>query len=170
MFRVVRMARVSALAAGLLWSAAANPALAATSTGSVQVSMTIQAECKLQAGTTTLQFGSRGVLDAVVDAQASFGLQCTNSTPFSIGLDAGQGSGATVGARAMTGPAGALVGYTMYRDSGRSQVWGQTANIDALASTGTGALQSFTIYGRVPAQTTPAPGSFSDLVALTVTY
>ena len=63
-----------------------------------------------------------------------------------------------------------MSGKSVYRDAARTQLWGQTANVDAMASTGTGALQSFNIYGRVPPQATPAPGAFNDLVAVTITY
>jgi spore coat protein U-like protein len=39
-----------------------------------------------------------------------------------------------------------------------------------VSATGNGADQTFTIYGRVPAQTTPAPGTYTDTVTVTVTY
>jgi outer membrane usher protein len=39
-----------------------------------------------------------------------------------------------------------------------------------VASTGNGASQPFTVYGRVPPQTTPTPGAYSDTVTVTVTY
>jgi spore coat protein U-like protein len=168
-----RMISHKRFAAGLMLIAgftAANARAATPSTGSMQVSMTIQAECKLQAASTSLLFGSHGVIDSNVDAQTTLGVQCTNSTPYSIGLDPGQGSGATVSARLMTGAANTTVAYAVYKDAAHSQLWGQTANVDAQAAVGTGAVQSFNIYGRVPAQSTPAPGGFSDLVAITVTY
>ena len=38
------------------------------------------------------------------------------------------------------------------------------------SATGNGALQSYTIYGRVPPQTTPKPGTYADTITLTVTY
>jgi spore coat protein U-like protein len=48
--------------------------------------------------------------------------------------------------------------------------WGQTVGTDTVSSTGTGAVQSFTVYGQVPAQSTPAPGAYSDTITVTVTY
>jgi spore coat protein U-like protein len=132
--------------------------------------MTIQAECKLQSVSSSLQFGSHGVLDATVDAQASLGVQCTNATPFNVGLSSGAGSGASVASRILTGSASATVTYSVYRDAAHTQVWGVTSGTDTLASTGTGALQNFTIYGQVPVQNTPAPGSYTDTLAVTVTY
>jgi len=47
---------------------------------------------------------------------------------------------------------------------------GNTVSTDTVAATGNGASQSYTVYGRVPAQTTPAPGTYTDTVTVTVTY
>ncbi|WZB69364.1 spore coat protein U domain-containing protein [Achromobacter xylosoxidans] len=35
---------------------------------------------------------------------------------------------------------------------------------------GSGTVQNHTVYGRVPAQTTPRPGSYSDTVTATITF
>ena len=47
--------------------------------------------------------------------------------------------------------------YSLFRDAGRTQNWGQTIGTDTTTGTGTGANQTLTIYGRVPAQTVPPP-------------
>ncbi|WP_409528142.1 spore coat protein U domain-containing protein [Rhizobium sp.] len=39
-----------------------------------------------------------------------------------------------------------------------------------VTGTGTGSPQTLTVYGRVPAQNTPAPGTYSDTVVVTVSY
>jgi spore coat protein U-like protein len=49
-------------------------------------------------------------------------------------------------------------------------VWGITIGTDTVSATGNGAAQTHTVYGRVPAQTTPAPATYSDTVTVTVTY
>jgi len=49
-------------------------------------------------------------------------------------------------------------------------VWGNTIGTNTVASTGTGAAQSFTVYGRIPSQTTPAPATYTDTITVTVTY
>jgi spore coat protein U-like protein len=41
---------------------------------------------------------------------------------------------------------------------------------DAVNRTGGDASQSCTMYGRIPAQTTPALGSYLDAMTVTVTY
>ena len=49
-------------------------------------------------------------------------------------------------------------------------MWGNTVGTDTQAATGTGAAQTYTIYGRIPPQTTPAPATYSDTITVTVTY
>ncbi|EEF26199.1 conserved hypothetical protein [Ricinus communis] len=39
-----------------------------------------------------------------------------------------------------------------------------------VAGTGTGNAQLLTIYGRVPPQTTPSSGTYTDTVVVTLTY
>ena len=132
------------------------------------MSITIQASCTL-ASTSGIAFGTSGVLAANVDATGSLSVQCTNTTPYVVSLDQGAASGATTSTRKMTS-GGSTVSYNLYRDSGRTQNWGNSAGVDTVAGTGSGSAQTLTVYGRVPAQSTPAPGNYSDTVNVTVTY
>ena len=84
-------------------------------------------------------------------------------------MDAGIGTGANVSVRQMSLLTNTL-GYKLFRDSGRTQNWGNTVGTDTVAGTGNGTQQTLTIYGRVPAQTTPAPATYNDTVTVTVTY
>ncbi|WP_292572156.1 spore coat U domain-containing protein [Mesorhizobium sp.] len=147
----------------------AGPAVAAVATGNMTVRITITAECKVQTA-SDLDFGSKGVIDTNVDQTSTIGVQCTSGQTYNVGLSAGAGAGATVAARKMTGPGAATVNYTLYRDSGRTQPWGDTIGTDTVAGTGTGNVQNLTVYGRVPPQATPAAGVYTDTVAITVTY
>jgi len=146
-----------------------SPAWAVTATGSFTVQITIQASCVFVSA-TTLTFTAVGVIAANDDASTTLSVQCTNTTPYNIGLSAGLGTGATVASRKMTGTGGALVTYTLYSDTNRTTVWGQTVGTDTVSASGTGAAQSYTVYGRVPVQTTPAPGAYTDTITVTVTY
>jgi len=141
---------------------------AATTTTTFTVSITITASCVINSA-STLNFGSSGVLTANIDVTSTIQVQCTNTTPYNIGLDQGTAPGATVTTRKMTNGA-ATVSYSLYSDSGRTTNWGKTVSTDTVASTGTGASQSFTVYGRVPPQSTPAPQAYSDTITVTVTY
>lgn len=165
----MRLLPLAAAAAMLAQSLLAGSANAATATGNLTVRITIQAECKIQSA-ADLDFGSRGVIDANIDQTTAISVQCTNSTPYTVGLSAGAGAAATVAVRKMTGPAAAAVNYTLYRDAARTQPWGVTVGTDTVAGTGNGSAQPLTVYGRVPPQTTPAAGVYTDTVAITVTY
>ncbi len=149
------------------------PPCSATLTGSANttftVSATVSPDCLVSA--TTLNFGSTGVLGANVDATNTISIQCTNGTPWTASLNAGTGSGATVNLRRMTGPGGATVAYTIYRNASRTEVWGDgTSGTFTIAGTGSGSAQLQTGYGRVPPQTTPAPGTYTDTIVVTVTF
>jgi spore coat protein U-like protein len=141
---------------------------AAVATQSFTVQITLVAQCIFSTATANLDFGTNGVLAADVDASTTMNVQCTNTTPYTIALDAGVGSGATVAARKMTNGA-ATVTYSLYKDAARSSLWG-TAGADLVSGTGNGSPQSYTVYGRTPAQATPAPGVYTDTVTATVTY
>lgn len=148
---------------------ATAPASAQTSTGQIKVTLVVQAECKLTS-TADVAFGTTGVIQSAITATGTIGVQCTNTTPYNIGLGAGSGAGATVVARKMTAGTGATIHYELYRDTARTLVWGDTVNSNTMAGTGTGVVQTLTVFGRVPVQTTPAAGTYADTVTVTVTY
>jgi spore coat protein U-like protein len=142
--------------------------LAATATSSFTVSITLAATCTINSA-SALNFGNQGILSTNVDQTSTIQVTCTNTTPYNIGLDAGTGTGATVTTRKLTSGA-ATVNYTLYSDSGRTTIWGTTIGTNTVAGTGNGTGQNYTVYGRVPSQTTPAPGTYSDTITVTVTY
>jgi spore coat protein U-like protein len=136
---------------------------------SFTVSATVDNTCLVSA--TLLDFGSQGLLNANVDATNAITVRCTSGTPWAASLNAGSGTGGTVNLRKMTGPGGATVAYTIYRDSARTEVWGDgTSGTLTVSGTGTGGDQPQTGYGRVNAQATPAPGLYSDTIVVTVTH
>ena len=145
-----------------------SPAAASTVSGTLSVSLTIQATCTV-ASSSAVAFGTSGLLNSNADNTGTLGVQCSNTTPYVVALDAGAGTGATTTVRKLTNGA-ATVNYALYRDSARTLIWGNTSGTDTLAGTGNGSVQSLTVYGRVPVQSTPAPGSYADTVNVTVTY
>jgi spore coat protein U-like protein len=72
--------------------------------------------------------------------------------------------------RKMTSGGGATINYSLYTDSGRTTVWGNTIGTNTVAGTGSGSSQGLTVFGRIPPQTTPAPATYSDSIIATVTY
>ena len=158
-----------AAALGALFLIASGASLyAATATTTMTVQMTITATCLVNSA-SALNFGTQGVLATNVDQTSTVQVTCTNTTPYNIGLNAGTGAGATVATRKMTSGAN-TVNYTLYRNSTRTTLWGNTVGTDTVAATGNGAAQSYTVYGRVPPQAAPAPGTYTDTITVTVTY
>lgn len=139
-----------------------------TKTGELNVTITIAADCAVT-GSTAVDFGSVGVLTAAATASGSVSVACTETTPYQIGLDAGAGANATTTTRYMTSANGQIA-YQLFRDNARTSNWGNIRDTDTQGSTGTGAAQTFPVYGRVAAQSTPAPGTYSDVVTISVTY
>src|ERR1700684_639007 len=82
-------------------AALTTAAEAATTTSTFAVQMTITAACVLNSA-STLNFGTSAVIAAAVNQTSTIQVQCTNTTPYNIGLNAGTGTGATVTNRKMT--------------------------------------------------------------------
>lgn len=132
-------------------------------------SANVPANCSIQAA-TTLDFGSiPGVITANQDRTSTVTLACTGRTPYNIGLDNGQHASGTT-RRMERVPSGGHVAYELYRDPARTQRWGGTIGSDTVTGTGTGGSQQVTVHGRVPAGQVVPPGSFRDVVTVTVTY
>ena len=166
---MTRITRTAGLGAATLLATLATGAVhAATATASSTISATVQATCLISA--TSLGFGTyTGVL---LETTSTISITCTNTTPYTIGLNAGLGvtPTATVTTRHMTGPAAANLNYGLYSDAGRANNWGLTPGTDTVAGTGNGAAQPLTLYGRVAAAQFVAPGAYTDTVTATVTY
>jgi spore coat protein U-like protein len=163
--RVLLAATVLTLAAGACQAQSVQ--------GQFNVQMTITKTCAVS-GTGTLTLAPADNL-AVAGTQGStaFDVQCTNTTPYSIALNKGSHASGTTATRLMTLTAGTeTVPYQLFQDSGRTQNWGDTVGETKGGLTGSGNKQSHTVYGKVSsAQTTaPAPGLYSDIVTVTVTY
>jgi spore coat protein U-like protein len=131
------------------------------------VTATNATNCSVSAA--TLNFGSAGVLRTALDASSSITVTCTNAAPYTVALGGGL-SGATNPALRKMSQASATITYGLYQDSGRAVPWGDSVGVNTMAGTGSGLAQTFTVYGRVPAQNTPSPGTYSDTVVLTISY
>jgi len=144
-------------------------AQAGTATTTMGVKIVIPNACDSVVAATDMDFGTpTGPLTAAIDKTSTITVTCTKDAAFHIGLDGGSAN--DINARVMSDGNGNTVGYQLYTDSGRTDVWGNTVGTDAMAETGTGTSQDITVYGEVPAQNTPPAGNYSDTVAVTVTF
>lgn len=114
-----------------------------------------------------MNFGTHGVIDSVVDATSSLSVTCSTGLPYTISLNNGE-TGTAPDQRRMTRGNQAVI-YGLYQNAARSRVWGPAAD-QGVGSVGTGAGQTFPIYGRIVPQTTPSQGVYNDTVVVTVTY
>lgn len=131
------------------------------------VTATVEKECAVSA--MDIDFGSTGGLTSAVTANGRLDVLCTPGTDFQVSLNNGQ-NGTAANDRKMKSPAGGTVHYNLYRDAGHTAPWGSTLSTDTLISTGNGTTDSYTVYGRVPAQPTPAAGVYTDTIIVTLTY
>lgn len=86
-------------------------------------------------------------------------------------------NGASVNARRLlhTGGTGDTLAYGLYRDVGRTSVWGSTDNVDTLSVSlsipnKSTAFATFIIYGRIPAGQDVSAGTYRDTVGVTLIY
>ncbi|MEO7199585.1 MAG: spore coat U domain-containing protein, partial [Dokdonella sp.] len=132
------------------------------------VSANVVNKCTITA--SPLNFGSSiGLLTTAVNANTAISVQCSVGSANNVGLNAGVNGGGNINARKML-LGGNTVSYQLYRDLARTQVWGSTIGTNTVAGTGNGNTQNLTVYGRVPAQTTPPAGTYNDIIVVTVTY
>lgn len=160
----------------LLVSAANDQTLQASST---QVKMEVVNGCILNntssgvAALGTLNFGDIYKSTQVRDAQTSTGngnieLRCTPGTTAKITMNAGL-YGSNISDRKMRLTTGSTtLNYQIYTSSTRLTVWDDTVGVSVTFNSDT--TQSIPIYGRVPVQTTPTSGTYTDQITLTVSY
>ena len=154
------------LSVGACFSVSGTSAIASTTTTTFGVTATVQATCQISA--TPLAFGTYSGVQ--IDATSTVTATCTNSTPYTIGLSAGLGQGASTTNRLMTGPSSEVLPYSAYRDTSRTLNWGVVPGTDTAAGTGNGSAQAITVYGRLAAGHFVAPGSYSDTLTATITF
>ena len=167
--------RLTIISASIAFALSGNTvARAATATANLTVQINVTASCTINAA--TLDFGSTSLLATLIDATTTLSVTCTNTTPYSVGLDNGVNFSAT--RRMRQGATTNYIGYDIYTDAGRTTEWTTasssttcTTASSCFLGTGNGSAQSITVYGRVPALGTgPAPGVYTDTVTMTVTY
>lgn len=134
---------------------------------------TVSNSCSITLGKPAdLDFGSTTALAANRDSTTTISLSCPGNTSWKMGLNNGVNALATQ--RRMKSAAGNYVSYELYRDSSRTQRWGNDTAGGADTVNGSGAAQAnptvLTVYGRVPAQPLAPPGAYIDTVTVTLVY
>ena len=133
--------------------------------------------CSLASGNVV--FGNYDVFsNSSLDTTTSLVVTCTRSGgPQNVNLDIGIGAGTyggTTSSRKMKTIGGDLLGYNLFKDAGKTAVWGQVSGVDTFRQTlavpnNSSAKLTATIYGRIPSSQDVFKGSYSDSVVITVT-
>jgi spore coat protein U-like protein len=139
----------------------ATAAYASTATTTMTVASAVASNCSIAAA--PLSFGTyNGTAD--VHASAAVTANCTSTTQYGITL-----SSANSYKLNGTGSNTTYLNYVLTQSDYSTSLAGVL--VAALAATGTGANQSYTVYGKIASgQTTAQPDTYSDTVTLTVTY
>ena len=132
-----------------------------------QAKASMVSDCQIGVG--QLAFGTSRVLATAVRANTTMSVVCSAGKAFQISLNGG--SYASGGARRMKNAAsGETVAYQL-SSSYDGNGWGDgSGGTLPLGSTGTGAAQAITVYGRVSPQSTPSPGDYKDTVTATLYF
>jgi spore coat protein U-like protein len=117
----------------------------------------------------TLALNATTVKTNLATASTSISVRCTSATSYTVGLNAGAGSGATTTTRVMTNGT-AHLNYQLWRDSPRTLNWGNTVGTDTVAGTGSGLTQTLNVYGSIAAAQAVIPGTYTDTVNVVLTY
>lgn len=128
---------------------------------------------------TELSFGSYDPFSALpTDSSATLRVTCDATGReqhllLDVGLGPGRASG-SINARRLASASGSdSLQYGLFRESGRSSLWGMNTGIDTVTAKlsvpphGTASV-AFTIYGRIPPHQDVAVGTYSDTVQVTV--
>lgn len=162
--RRVRRSHLAAMA--MAACAIVTPAHADDDDDQFQVTARVLASCEVTA--QDLEFGDYDPVAASnLDAATTLSLTCTNGTPYDLFMSVGAGE--STAARYMRDGAEQLA-YILYRDPGRTALWGVTDGVDSLAGTGTGAAVSIDVFGRIPMQQTAPAGDYADTITVTVSW
>ena len=163
----VRMATAAGLVAGSM--SLGEIATAATANGPLLVTATVSVSCTV--GASSLAFPSAtstAIAAGNVDAIGNILVNCTTGSGYTVALNAGGGTGATMASRKMS--AGALLlSYTVYTTAARTSVWGDgTGGSSTVSGTGSGINQTISAYGRIFSGQSVAAANYADTVNVTV--
>lgn len=151
----------------------------ATATGNFSVSLTVNKTCIVNttaASNIALAAVNAGATTTI--SSGDFSVNCSNNTPFFVGL--APGGGGTGGTGTLKGTAGnpATIAYALYQDASGSTPWGNTATTSSAGNgkSGTGGgmaaikAVSFTAYANATGSTDVKPDTYSDTVTINVNF
>jgi spore coat protein U-like protein len=164
--------RVPIVLAGVVIAATIAHAAHAQSTAAARgfnVLVTITAACQL-ASVSIVKFSTQPGVPGAYLATGAIVVECTKGLPYTLGLDGGQSG--NVNARAMRGPSGVLIPYTLSLGAG-GRNWGDSAGDWVTgAGDGFGSANAITyiVYATAAVSGKEPAGAYADTVVATITY
>ena len=149
----------------------ATPALAATTTNTMPVSVNVINSCTVAA--TPMAFGAPTTIgSANIDTTSTVSLVCTNGASYDVALDSGLNAVGTQRYMSNGATTPVKVPYGIFTDAARSASWGSTTGTNTVAGTaGTSGAVTLVAYGRIPSTATSVgAGAYLDTVTVTVTF
>jgi spore coat protein U-like protein len=157
---------VGAATLGVAFLVPDRPATAATATGTLNVSALVINSCIVAVG--TLAFGNYDPTAAGnLDVNGTFLLTCTPGAGGTIALDTGANASGSTRRMAFSS---AFLAYELYKEAGRTNVWGSSGLATQSFTSSSLLPQTFTVYGRVAPAQAVAAGLYLDTVGITVTF
>jgi spore coat protein U-like protein len=160
-----------AAATGVSAQQGGQTTLGGQSSANMQVNANVIRKCTIS--TQPLAFGNYDPVlanaTAPLDVQTTITVACTKGTSVNIAMDAGDNAAGSL--RRMVDGRRAFLAYEVYKDSSRTQRWG-----DGLGERLDGGIapsrdpRQFIAYGRVPGGQDVAEGTFQDTVVVTVQF
>jgi spore coat protein U-like protein len=138
---------------------------------SLTVNATVSKNCTIT--TAPVNFGAYDPVTtnatAPLDGIGTVTVTCTKGAVATVGLALGSNAQGTT--RRMSQSASAFLNYELYKDTGRTSVWGNgtTDSLDIPAAPNRNP-RTFTVYGRVAQAQDATVGSYTDTVVATVNF
>jgi spore coat protein U-like protein len=140
---------------------------AATVSAPLTVSATVLGTCSFSAASFTMAFPDYAPVLNAPSQNVTLGVTCSATVPYSLGV-----TGLSGGVRQMTDGTNNLE-YNIFQNAGLTTVLGNTPGVDTFSATGSGSSQSYTLYGKIPDNSTnrsvPA-GVYGATLSIDITY
>lgn len=133
--------------------------------------------CNLDVAGSLMNFGSIDPLSAgPFDASTNIRTRCTNKTNYQIALEPSgtptptSGVGTLRSSFTVASNPDTYLTYGLFKDTARTQPWGNIQNGNTVSRQGTGDFESsIPVYGRIT-NGNVRPGNYSDTVVVKITY
>ncbi|MYN30712.1 Csu type fimbrial protein [Duganella levis] len=134
-----------------------------------QVSSNVINDCDINVG--NLVFPNSSLLTSAIRTTSTLTARCSLNTAYRITFSAGTTAGNTISARKMIKTSASdLVSYQISNALDGASLGDGSGGTVVMGGTGDGTTKSQTVFGLVPAQTTPSPGDYKDTVVATVWF